>query len=371
MRSLSRLAVGGMVLGIDMITGRLGQPEEPEGTPAADPISDEQVFYDELPEEATIQVYRAQPQRDSDDLPLVLTGLLVDTSYRIGRATNAVEKASGRVGRAVTPFISPLINNRATRPFWNGFDRLVARGEAQVDEWRRLGQKETDQGQELIQTIAISTVDDTIDYVAQQPEVFELVTSKTTSVASLIIEYLRSIFVSLDLLLVGTSRRIFRLSPYVIQEVPSEKIRKGATWSILQSGEPEIDLENNHIGYYAGIIGHIAALVIDLLILGIVLTITGWFINVSTAMLGIDLSDFTILHIDLSRLLTASIIAIVVPALYNTLFWVLFGSTIGQMVIGLRVLTTKGDLPGVIRSFLRATIGRGLSITFFIITFFS
>jgi uncharacterized RDD family membrane protein YckC len=49
--------------------------------------------------------------------------------------------------------------------------------------------------------------------------------------------------------------------------------------------------------------------------------------------------------------------------------WTLFGNTIGQIIMGIRVLTKKGDLPSIIRSFLRATIGISLSLGLFIITF--
>jgi uncharacterized RDD family membrane protein YckC len=63
-------------------------------------------------------------------------------------------------------------------------------------------------------------------------------------------------------------------------------------------------------------------------------------------------------------------IAVVFYWLYNTLLWTLFGRTFGQALLGIRVLTRKGDLPSIGRSFLRASIGISLSLVFFILSFF-
>ena len=90
--------------------------------------------------------------------------------------------------------------------------------------------------------------------------------------------------------------------------------------------------------------------------------------NVSAQLLGIDLAQISFLQHDLARILTRSFIAGAYFIIYHTLMWTLFGTTLGQALLGIRVLTNKGDLPGLIRAFLRASLGISLSIALFIIS---
>jgi uncharacterized RDD family membrane protein YckC len=250
----------------------------------------------------------------------------------------------------------------------NRFDRLVERGEDKVTAWKHLGQSEASQGRRLIETITISTVDTSIDYVAQQPEVIELVTSKTRSLASVLVEYLRSIFISVDLVLNGLFRILLRQPVPGKQEPPPMVIREGATTKYLGVEEEDIDLEKTHIGYYSGFFSRISALVIDLFILGVTLTIGIWFVNISAQLLGIDFTQMRFLQSDRDKILTGSLTAVVYFVSYHTLFWTLFGNTLAQALLGIRVLTNQGEPPRLIRSFLRASIGISLSLGLFIVS---
>jgi uncharacterized RDD family membrane protein YckC len=266
-----------------------------------------------------------------------------------------------------------LINNPIVKPFKNGFDGLVRRGEGRVDHWKQLGMDEDTQGRELIETITFSTIDTSIDYVAQQPEVYELATSRTKSFASVILDYLRGILVSLDIILLGIFAKVFRLSYLMKPEPPSEEIRKGATWSILasdeilDSGEHQ---DNTYFGYFAGFINRISAKFLDLFIVGIMLNIGIWFIRNSAVLLNAFRTDINFFDLDLTQPIIISIIGAAMFAFYNALLWTLFGSTFGQALLGIRVLTKDGSLPGPIRSFLRATLGIAIAVTIFILTFF-
>jgi uncharacterized RDD family membrane protein YckC len=178
-------------------------------------------------------------------------------------------------------------------------------------------------------------------------------------------EYLRSIFVSVDFVLSGYTRKLLhRPAP----ESPPMEIREGATTKILGIFEQGVDLEHTHIGNYCGFFSRISALVIDLFILGVTLTIIVWFIDIAAQFLQIDLSGINSYIQNLPKGLVRSFVTWNYFVLYQTLFWVLFGNTPGQAFIGIRVLTRKGEPPGLIRSFLRASIGINLSISLFLIS---
>jgi uncharacterized RDD family membrane protein YckC len=373
LRSVSRMAIGATILGLDIVSGILGSQTKPEPPPKTRQMDEEQVFYDVLPEIIDmhgVPISSHQPKRSEEGLPYILAGFYVASSNRLGRVTHTIDKATERAWRVTTPLFSPLINSWIAKPFREGFERLVDRGETQVDEWRQLGQEEAYQGRELIQKVTISTVDTSIDYVAQQPVVIQLATSKTSSLLSIVMEYLRSIIVSLDLAIIRLFTRILRRPTRIDPVVPPLEIRQGATLKVFETDEVDVDLENTHIGYYAGLASRIVALAIDLFIVAISLTIGGWFIRSSALLLGIDLGQIQISQVYLSDLITQSIIAVTTFWIYQTLFWTLFGNTLGQILLGIRVLTNKGDLAGVVRAFLRASIGISLSISLFIISFF-
>jgi hypothetical protein len=137
----------------------------------------------------------------------------------------------------------------------------------------------------MIETIALSTIDTSVDYIAEQPQVIQLATSKTRSVGSMVLEYLRSIFVSMDVLVHGLFRRITKMKR--TQPIPpTNEIRQGATLRFLGFVDDDIDLESTHIGYYAGFFTRISAFMIDLFFLGLALNIGLWFITTSAQLLS-------------------------------------------------------------------------------------
>jgi uncharacterized RDD family membrane protein YckC len=185
-------------------------------------------------------------------------------------------------------------------------------------------------------------------------------------------QYLRSIFVSLDTVIEGRLRSLLNLKPRRQLPPPSKEIRTGAILRFLDSDDAPIDLEKTHIGDYAGLATRGTALLIDLLILSIGVTFSFWFMNISIEMLGINLNSIFLFmsqeRIDqigegLLRVLTQSTFAILAFNFYYTLFWVLFGQSIGAMIMGFRVIRADGSLPGILRSFFRVNVGYSLSLS--------
>jgi len=137
-RSLSRMVIGGLMLGRDILSGDQDNLEESKLIVQVQTTEEESVFYDELPDSDELGMAYRKPKVDRSDqnLPYVMTGLMVDTTNRIGKALYTFDRITGHLGRAVEPLVYPFINNPVVRPFKLRFDRLVDRGEGSIDRLR-------------------------------------------------------------------------------------------------------------------------------------------------------------------------------------------------------------------------------------------
>jgi hypothetical protein len=94
-----------------------------------------------------------------------------------------------------------------------GYDRLVQRGEAQVSRLIERGRAEEQHSQALVQTALAKTVDDSIEYLASNQEIQELVEAQSTGLANEIIEELRERSISADIFVEKLARRFVRRPP--------------------------------------------------------------------------------------------------------------------------------------------------------------
>ena len=381
LRAVARITIGGVMLGIQTLRkgaqalAASGGQEVINVNPAepAHRSSEEQLTIISLPSDSdSLQISDGFEPQDDQIAGYVLIGMLLDAGERIGRLEGRINRGSMVIGRRIDRMVSPITGSRLVAPLRKRFDRLVARGDDTVERWRKMGQQETYQGQKMLTSATISTVDTSIDYVTSQPEVVNLVRTSSASFSERVMKYLRGIFVSLDTVIEGKLRSLLNLKPRRQLPPPAKEIRTGAIIRFLDSDHAPIDLEKTRIGDFAGLATRGTALLIDLLILSIGVTFSIWFMNISIEMLGINLNNIFLFMsqewIDrigegLLRVLTRSTFALIAFNLYYTLFWVLFGQSIGAMFMGFRVIQADGSLPGILRSFFRVNIGYSLSLS--------
>jgi len=358
LRSITRMTAGGVMLGVELFRkGARGLEALEEEKQQSDPLSSYRPRYEgqvEYPEDlsfqsSSIEIIDGGGEPENPDVGLVMVGMMVDAGERAGRIGRGLNQRSGKVGRSVSRLVSPVTNSRVFGPFRRRFDGLVTRGEQSVERWQRMGEAETQQGQEILELATLSTVNTSIDYVTHQPEVVDLVMTQSTSATGRMLVYLRSIFVSVDMVIEGWLRSLARLKPRQQLQIPSEEVRQGAAHQYLREPDDSIDLETTRIGYYAGFASRAAGLVIDLLILAVIFTFTGWFLGIAIDMLGINLESVFLFMSEqwldkigesLLRLLTQSTMALLLFYIYHTLFWALFGQTFGSAIMGYRVVKT-------------------------------
>jgi uncharacterized RDD family membrane protein YckC len=124
----------------------------------------------------------------------------------------------------------------------------------------------------------------------------------------------------------------------------------------------------NLLGHYAGLFTRAVAFVIDALIIAIALAIIPWLGQILLNSIGIG--AFTTGWMDsVQRLLASGIFAAIFTYAYYAFFWFFAGMTIGNAVLGIRIVRTNGKRIGPFRTLIRL-IGYAIALIPFGLGFF-
>ena len=106
-------------------------------------------------------------------------------------------------------------------------------------------------------------------------------------------------------------------------------------------------------GHYAGFVSRGLALVIDYLVLTLCIFIIGWFAgSLENLLLSIQIINLQWIT-DVVRLVTSITFTILFTYVYFSFFWFLTGQTIGNAIMGIRVIRKDGRRVTLLRSLLR------------------
>lgn len=214
--SITRLLVGGAMLGIDLLKQRAQQWEQEVDMRPSDPGQ-------RPPEVAKVSLQeKKQPEPSealSDQTRYAALGLLFYSQRYAKTASQTVGRAERAAWKALTPVHQPLQKWRVFGPARRRYAELVTRGEAEIDRWVELGRAEARRSRALAETAIDDSIDDSIDFVATSPQVRGALQETSTSLAGEVADGLRARSVSSDTLLEGLARRLFRRP---VREYPSE-----------------------------------------------------------------------------------------------------------------------------------------------------
>jgi uncharacterized RDD family membrane protein YckC len=108
----------------------------------------------------------------------------------------------------------------------------------------------------------------------------------------------------------------------------------------------------NLLGHYAGLFTRMVAFVIDALLIAIALAIIPWMGQILLNSIGIG--SFTTRWMEgVQRLMASGIFAAVFTYAYYAFFWFFAGMTIGDAVLGIRIVRTNGKRIGPFRTLIR------------------
>jgi uncharacterized RDD family membrane protein YckC len=290
----------------------------------------------------------------------------------IGAAMSANRKAVGatrfvlRAGdRAVGAARWPLDHIFLFRPLRHGMDRISEAGSQQIDRWADMG-KAVDTGSRAVAEVSLGrAAEDSIGLMTVEPHVQvliqEIIAAQGTSITQVMINELREHAVSLDLKVDSVWASIRRrAAPDTVQPEFIMHIEGKRPDHQRLAGRPYLG------GSYAGIVSRVLAFSIDIFVLIIALLVAGVFIKGIVSIFNLDRMLPTVFGpsgIYAARIAGSSLLATVIAYVYWIFGWTFLGSTLGKIVMGLRVVGPGGSRVGFWRS-VRRVIGYVVSMFF-------
>jgi hypothetical protein len=157
-----------------------------------------------------------------------VVGLVFSARHALLRGVKRLDRLQQRIGWRIAEAARPVNRLPLMRPFQQRFDDLLQRGEREVDLLMRLGERESEISRALAQTALHEQVEESIEYLAEHPEVKELVQLQSTGLADEAVEEIRERSVSADNFVEGLVRYMLRLLPRQEIPPPPQEVRERA-----------------------------------------------------------------------------------------------------------------------------------------------
>lgn len=193
LRSLTRLAIGSAMLGMDGLMHQLRLWEQETNRELTDNQQSQPGTIIDVPGESAPKV-----DVTGDTLRYALIGLLFETQNQVQHRVKEVERSTRQVEALLTPALEALEQNEMLAPVRQEFDRLVERGESEVARLVALGRAEEDHSRRLLNNAMAISADTTISQVVENPRVEELVQRQSVGLANELVEEVRERGVSID-----------------------------------------------------------------------------------------------------------------------------------------------------------------------------
>ena len=156
-RMMMRLALGGAVIGREELKRRFQEAQSETFVSAA-------TLNQETPIES-----------EADRARYAAIGAMAKSSDALRRRITALGRMSNRTFGRLTRTFDPLTNSRLLSPFRRQYRRYADHGDKVVSEWIAAGRREEYLSRQLAQDTTIEAIEETLDYLAESPELDELV----------------------------------------------------------------------------------------------------------------------------------------------------------------------------------------------------
>ena len=219
LRSLTRLVIGGVEISADELLRRL-KTWESEVEHAFSEASAENTAGERSASIADMPSTRAR---------YAVIGLIFEMQDGVRSGLSTLGRMDRLISRLVSPVLEPLLGSRLLTPTRRRYNRLVARGQSEIERWVSIGQIEDARSRMLAEKGFDEVVDTYIEYLASNPELQELVQSQSTGLANEVVEEVRERTVSADTFLEGLARSLLRRLPRSALPEPPAALRTHAT----------------------------------------------------------------------------------------------------------------------------------------------
>ncbi|MGB2909327.1 MAG: hypothetical protein WBB55_01975 [Anaerolineales bacterium] len=230
LRSLSRLMIGSVGLGIDEFQRHLSSwDEEYQLSQIQNESSNYHPSSIENNDKVTVIPYEEiDNDQLSNDFRFTIIGLLFETQDKLQSRLQTVSRAGRLINDVTTPIVRPFTRSWLIPPLRRRYDALVDRGEEELNRWKSLGRSEYIRSRAMAQTAIESTYQETVDTLANDPEIQELIQTQGIGLAVEVVDELRERSVSADTFLDGFVRALLRRTPRAELPLPPEDVQKSA-----------------------------------------------------------------------------------------------------------------------------------------------
>jgi hypothetical protein len=156
-KMLVRLVVGSVIIGGEELKSRFQESQSQTHIP---PVI--------LEEGAPIET-------DSDRARYAVLGALASSTAAAGRNMSTLGRLSNRAFRGLKRAARPVTENRIMSPFHNQYRRFTERGEDVLSGWIAAGRREEYLSRQLVRDTTTEAIEETLDYLAESPEMDELI----------------------------------------------------------------------------------------------------------------------------------------------------------------------------------------------------
>lgn len=232
LRSLTRLMIGSVGLGIDEFQRHLSSwDEEYQYSQIQNDSSNYHPSSIENNENITVIPYEEiENEEPSNDFRFTLIGLLFETQDKLHSRLQTVSRVGRLINDITTPIVKPFTRSWLIPPLRRRYNALVERGEDELNRWTSLGRSEYIRSRAMAQTAIESTYQETIDTLANDPEIQELIQTQGIGLAGEVVDELRERSVSADNFLDGFVRALLRRTPRAELPPPPEDVQKSAIY---------------------------------------------------------------------------------------------------------------------------------------------
>jgi uncharacterized RDD family membrane protein YckC len=284
----------------------------------------------------------------------VTVGALTDARAGADRAGRFLYDLTDVVGQTIDDLTRPLRRSRMMQPVRLRFRRYQQRGEQEVNRWEAQGRREELRSRTVAEASLGSLMERSVNDLTQSQQVQvlvqQVVESQSTGLVEEFIEEIRERMVSLDTLLDRRLRPSARTEPLVTPPFRRAYLHgRPALMVIPQAGE-------TLAGHYAGFASRSVAFLIDVTLLMIALSLGTTFINSLFGLLNVEalLGRFMPSDVNTGALAAAigGLLGTLLVFVYGVLGWSINGQTVGDILLGVRVVRADGN---------RISLGRAIT----------
>jgi len=160
-RMLMRMALGGAVIGREELKNRF-----------QDKQSDAHI--------SGVELNRVTPiESEADRARYAVVGAMANSSDALRKNISKISRRTDRSFSRLTRAMRPVTDSRLLRPFQRRYQRYLDHGDKIVSSWVAAGRREEYLGRQLAQETAIDSIEETLDYLADSPELDELMAQQS------------------------------------------------------------------------------------------------------------------------------------------------------------------------------------------------